>query len=98
MLGDDDVGDNVARGGNDGDAALAELQVDVVVEGGREDVADEGGEENKGDDNVGEAVVGFELFRGVSVKSRILHLAWTGGLNVRRESKPVYEVSRYTNL
>lgn len=66
VLGDDDVGDDVARGGDDGDAALAELQVDVVVEGGREDVADKGGEEDEGDDDVGEAVVGFELVKDIS--------------------------------
>lgn len=51
--GDDDVGDEVAGGRDDGDAALAEAQVDGVVEEGGGGVADERGEEDEGDDDEG---------------------------------------------
>lgn len=57
VLGYDDVGDEMAHRGEDGDAALAPTQVDVVVEQGREDVADKGGQEDEGDDDVGQVVV-----------------------------------------
>lgn len=57
VLGDDDVGGDVAGGGDDGDAALADFQVDPVVEQGGEDVTHKGGEEDQRDDDVGEVVV-----------------------------------------
>ena len=53
----DDVGDEMAARGEDSDTALAEVVVDVVVEQGSEDVADQGGEEDEGDDGISEAVV-----------------------------------------
>jgi hypothetical protein len=59
MHGEDDVGDEMAEGGDDGDAALAEIDVHLVVDGGGDGVAGEGGEEDEGDDGVGELVVFF---------------------------------------
>lgn len=61
MQGDDDVGGHVATAGDDGDAALAEVEVEVVVEQGGGDVADKGGEKDEGDDGVVEVVVFLEL-------------------------------------
>ena len=58
-----DDADQPGDGADDGDAQLAEVVVDQVVEGRGEDVADEGGEEDEGDDCVGDAVVGFDLAR-----------------------------------
>jgi hypothetical protein len=61
--GCDGVGDEVAGGGGDGYAALAETEVDGVVKEGGGGVADDGAEEDEGDNGVGEPVVGFELVR-----------------------------------
>ncbi len=57
----DDVREDVAHAAQDGDAALASLEVQVVVEQRRGDVADKGGEEDERDDGVGQAVVADEL-------------------------------------
>lgn len=51
----------MATAGDDGDAALAEVEVEVVVEQGGGDVADKGGEKDEGDDGVVEVVVFLEL-------------------------------------
>lgn len=59
----DDVWDEVAERADDGDASLAEFDMDVVIEDGGEGVADEGGEKDEGDDCVVEVVVSFELRR-----------------------------------
>lgn len=61
MDGEDDVGDHVAGGRHDGDAALAERHMDAGVSEGGDGVAGEGGEEDEGDDGVGEVVVLLEL-------------------------------------
>lgn len=53
----DNVGDDVAGGGENRDAPLAELLVDRVVEEGRQRVADERGEEDERHKRVLEAVV-----------------------------------------
>lgn len=53
----DDVGDEMAARGKDSDTALAAVVMDVVVQQGSEDVADQGREEDEGDDGVCEAVV-----------------------------------------
>lgn len=46
MHGDDDVGDEVAARGDDGDATLPELEMDGIVEERGGGVAYEGGEED----------------------------------------------------
>lgn len=46
MHADDDVADELRKGGEEGDAALAVLHVDWVVYKGGGSVADEGGEED----------------------------------------------------
>jgi hypothetical protein len=40
---------------------LAEVVVDIVIKQGGEEVADEGGEEEEGDDGIADVVVGFDL-------------------------------------
>ena len=57
VVGDDDVGEEVADGTEDGDAALAEFHVDGVVEQRGQVVADERGEEDQRDDGVAQPVV-----------------------------------------
>lgn len=57
------VGGEVAAGADDRDAALAEPEVEVVVEERGGDVADEGGEEDQGDDGVADVVVFLKLGR-----------------------------------
>jgi hypothetical protein len=49
----------VAERCKDGNAALPEAHMHAVVDDGGESVAEEGGEEDQGDDGVGEIVVGF---------------------------------------
>lgn len=61
MLGQNDVGNEVAEGGHDGDAALAEDGVDSGIGEGSDGVADKGGEEDERDDSVSEVIVVLEL-------------------------------------
>jgi len=56
-----DVAEDAAEGGEEGDPALAEVVVDQIVGEGGEEVPDEGGEEEEGDDGVGYVVVWFNL-------------------------------------
>jgi hypothetical protein len=61
----------------DGDAALSEADVHVVVEDGGEGVAHEGGEEDQGNDGVGEGVVFLKLDLLVS-SSRVERDSYVG--------------------
>ena len=60
MQCDDDIRDNMAQWREEADPSLAEVRVDGGVDEGGCGVAGKGGQEDKGDGCVGEAVVGFE--------------------------------------
>lgn len=53
--------DETGDGAEEGDAPLAEVVVDQVVEEGGQEVADAGGEEEERDEGVGDGVVGADL-------------------------------------
>ena len=63
------------------------MVVDEVVEQRGEEVADEGGEEDEGDDGVADAVVGFDLTGEVSWLVAIMPV----GGNIRMGVVPVME-------
>lgn len=57
-----DVRQNVARATQDGDTALAKLEMQIVVEQRRADVANEWGKEDERDDGVRQVIVVDELW------------------------------------
>lgn len=64
---DDGVRGRVAGAADDGDAALPDPVVEVVVEDGRADVAHKGGQEDERHNDIREAVVFLELQERVSL-------------------------------
>lgn len=61
MRGAPDGGDDLRQRANEGNAPLAQLDMDDVVERRSEDVADRPGDEDEGDLGVGQVVVSLEV-------------------------------------
>lgn len=61
VLGQDEVGHHVAGAADEADPALADVEVQPVVDGGGYDKPGEGRQEDEGDDEVGQAVVRLQV-------------------------------------
>ncbi len=61
MTGNRNIAEQAEHGPGDGDAKLAEDMVDEVVGEGSQEIADEAGQEDEGEDGVGDSVVRLNL-------------------------------------
>ena len=68
MYGDEDVGEQVGSCAQDGNSTLTEVEVDTVEDQSGRGIANDRGEEDKGDDGVGKAVIFFELQKTLDVE------------------------------
>jgi hypothetical protein len=62
MEGEDDVADNLTEGADEGDAAEAETEVNLIVKRCSEKVADRGRQEEEGGERVCKVIIRRYLF------------------------------------